>query len=127
MWPAFAFAAGVAATAAAASAMRRYERYAVEGSSMAPTLRANDWIVVDRHAYSRAMARPGHVVLALDPRDPSREIVKRVVRVTLHNEAWLEGDDPTASTDSREYGPVPRTLILGRVKWRYWPRPGRVG
>jgi nickel-type superoxide dismutase maturation protease len=93
---------------------------------MEPTVSAGDWVVVDTEAYRRRMPRPGHVVLACDPREPSREIVKRVVQLDLHNDAWLEGDNPESSTDSRQYGPVPRRLVVGRVRWRYWPHPARV-
>lgn len=115
-----------ALAAVATLARRRYARYAVEGQSMEPALRPGDWIIVDRAAYRVRLPRPGHVVLALDPREPAREIVKRVIRVDLHGQAWLEGDNGAGSTDSRNYGPVPRELVLGRVGWRYWPRVGRV-
>jgi nickel-type superoxide dismutase maturation protease len=120
--------AGVIAAAAflAWRASRRYERYEVAGSSMAPTVEPGDWVLVDTEAYRRRMPRPGHVVLACDPREPAREVVKRVVQVDLHNDAWLEGDNPSGSTDSRTYGPVPKRLVVGRVRWRYWPRPARV-
>jgi type IV secretory pathway protease TraF len=38
------------------------------------------------------------------------------------------GDDPASSTDSRTFGPVPRSSVLGRVVYRYAPgaRAGRV-
>ena len=118
--------AAAGAIAFVAVRSRRYERYEVAGSSMEPAIHGGDWLLVDTEAYRQRMPRPGHVVLACDPRQPSREIVKRVVQVDLHNDAWLEGDNPEESTDSRTYGPVPRRLVVGRVKWRYWPRPARV-
>ncbi|MGH0133235.1 UNVERIFIED_CONTAM: hypothetical protein FKN15_005612 [Acipenser sinensis] len=34
---------------------------------------------------------------------------------------WLGGDDLKNSTDSRSYGPVPYTLITGRVCFKLWP------
>lgn len=34
---------------------------------------------------------------------------------------WLEGDNAQDSTDSRLYGPVPTTLVRGRVIARIWP------
>ena len=39
------------------------------------------------------------------------------------------GDDRVRSTDSREFGPVGRDLILGKVWFRYWPLSawGRIG
>ena len=99
----------------------RYSRNEVSGSSMAPALRPGDWIIVDRQAYRRRMPRRGDVVLARDPRDPSRELVKRVDRVDLHGDAWLLGDNEAESTDSRTFGSVPTDAIAGRVRWRYWP------
>ena len=36
------------------------------------------------------------------------------------------GDDRSSSTDSRTFGPVDRSAILGVVRARYWPRPGLV-
>ena len=34
---------------------------------------------------------------------------------------WLQGDNIVNSTDSRHYGPVPYTLLRGRVLLRFWP------
>lgn len=39
---------------------------------------------------------------------------------------FLLGDDRGLSCDSRRWGPVPRSRIIGRVLVRYWP-PQRVG
>jgi hypothetical protein len=36
------------------------------------------------------------------------------------------GDDPAASTDSREFGPVPLDSVVGRIVYRYGPS-GRTG
>ena len=99
---------------------RRFERYAVSGASMEPSLRHGDRVIVDRGAYRRRSPRPREIVLAVDPRDPRREIIQRVGRVG-DGGAWLEGDNRAASTDSRTFGPVLRDGILGRVRWRYWP------
>jgi type IV secretory pathway protease TraF len=37
------------------------------------------------------------------------------------NEYWVLGDAPDASTDSREFGPVKRSELLGRAWILYWP------
>jgi nickel-type superoxide dismutase maturation protease len=92
---------------------------------MTPALNPGDWIVVDLAAYHSRRPRRSDVILAQDPRQPSRTLVKRVDHVDLHGAAWLLGDNQAASTDSREFGPVSPDAILGRVCWRYWPILGR--
>ncbi|GKY97988.1 hypothetical protein MPSEU_000756900 [Mayamaea pseudoterrestris] len=37
---------------------------------------------------------------------------------------WVEGDNPNNSSDSRAYGPVPASLVIGRVLLRLWPLRG---
>jgi nickel-type superoxide dismutase maturation protease len=115
----------VSATIAARAAMR-YRRFAISGASMQPALEPGDWVLVDEKAYRRRLPRRGHIVVAADPRDPARHLVKRVAGVDLHRQVQLAGDNPDESTDSRHFGPVPANTVRGRVRWRYWP-PGRVG
>lgn len=115
----------VAATVGAQAAMR-YRRFAISGASMQPALEAGDWVLVDEKAYRRKLPRPGQIVVAADPRDPDRHLVKRVSGVDLHRQVTLAGDNLQESTDSRHFGPVPATSVRGRVRWRYWPL-GRVG
>ena len=38
---------------------------------------------------------------------------------------WLEGDNPSNSSDSRLYGPLPMALLQGRVVARLWPLRGQ--
>ena len=80
----------------------------------------NVFLVVDRAAYRRGAPKAGHVVIATDPREPTRTVVKRAAEVTALDVTLL-GDNPDHSTDSRTYGPVPYEAVLGRVVWRYWP------
>ena len=111
----------VAGVAAAFRVGRRFRRFAISGMSMLPTLRAGDWVLVDEHAYRGRLPRRGHILVARDPREPWRHLVKRVTSVDLHGYIRIEGDNAAASTDSRDFGPLPASLISGRVRWRYWP------
>ena len=93
---------------------------------MEPALRRGDWLLVDPAAYRRRAPRAGDVVVARDPRQPSRVLVKRVAGSDADGSIRLAGDAADASTDSRAFGPLPREAIGGRVWLRYWP-PGRIG
>lgn len=86
----------------------------VDGDSMAPHLRAGDWVLIHR----TRRVRPGQVVAFADPREPRRLLVKRVQRATPGG--WFVlGDNPARSTDSREFGAVPAAAVVGRVLFRY--------
>lgn len=125
---ALAVAAVVVEALSAAWWMRsRFLRYVVEGESMEPVLHPGDWVIADRGNFRAYLPKAGDVVLARDPEQPSRTLVKRIDYVDLHGQVWLAGDNTAMSRDSRSFGAIPAHLIFARVRWRYWPRPGRVG
>lgn len=99
---------------------------AVRGSSMAPALHPGDLLLVERWTFTRRTPRVGEVVLATDPREPSRELIKRVAAVRGAS-LTLRGDG-TGSSDSRAFGPVALADVRWRVAFRYWPlaRIGRL-
>jgi len=94
-------------------------RVAVAGQSMEPTFRDGDWLLVRRLGRP---PRPGEVVVATDPREPERLLVKRVRSVAADG-VTIEGDhsDPAESTDSRQFGPIPGSAVVGRPVLRYAP------
>lgn len=88
----------------------------VEGPSMVPTLRDGDVVLV----WWGGRPRPGAVVVLRVPGAEGTTAVKRISRRTPAGWEVL-GDNPLASTDSRHYGAVARTAILGRVLLRVRP------
>ncbi|KAJ3044451.1 hypothetical protein HK097_001455 [Rhizophlyctis rosea] len=84
----------------------------------------------------------GDVVVAISPADPSKTVLKRVLGLpgdTIIQDptkpqperqyitvppghVWLQGDNFTNSTDSRQYGPVSMGLIRGKAFCKVWPR-----
>jgi signal peptidase I len=105
---------------------------------MLPTHHPGDLVVVRPVAPMRLQV--GDVVVVRDPRDPSRETVKRIaalphdladlageVRAVPSGMFAVSGDNPAESTDSRRYGPVAAGGIVGRVVWACPTRRRRVG
>ena len=113
------------------------------GASMMPTLsNSGDWIM---HSplllrLSPVASLRGSLVTAVSPLDPGAEVLKRVIGVegdtvlvdpsgerrgaeeawvrVPKGHVWLAGDNASNSTDSRDYGPVPRGLLKGKVVGR---------
>jgi nickel-type superoxide dismutase maturation protease len=89
---------------------------------MAPRLPSGA-LVVARPIDGMTPLRVGDVVVARRPDRPELEIIKRIQAIDVNGTIFLVGDNPASSTDSRQFGPVPREQIVARVRWRYWPLP----
>jgi SOS-response transcriptional repressor LexA len=96
-----------------------WRRVRVRGPSMVPALLEGDVVVV----RVAATPRTGDVVLVRWAARPGQLSVKRVSY--WDGTGWfVTGDNSFGSTDSRELGPA---TVVGVVRWRLWPRPGRLG
>ncbi|MGA3146597.1 MAG: nickel-type superoxide dismutase maturation protease [Acidimicrobiales bacterium] len=115
----------VLVTAALWRSVRRFE---VTGSSMAPALLAGDRLVVVGLPWlPQPWPEPGAVIAVRDPRLPSRILIKRVAAIDRrHGTLEVAGDQRAVSTDSRTFGPVSRSSVVGRAVYRYAPA-GRSG
>lgn len=91
-------------------------RVEVSGDSMRPALAPGDRLLLLRHARPRV----GDIVAVRDPRAPARILVKRVAARGPAGVTVL-GDNPSASTDSRQLGPVAAAAVRGRAFYRYFP------
>ena len=81
---------------------------------MIPALAPGDHVLVDPRAYSGRSPREGEVLVARDPREPERVIVKRVAS-SEKGGILLCSDNAEEGVGSAELGLVPAELILGRV------------
>ena len=100
-------------------------RVEVAGNSMLPALGPGDWLVVRWSATTGRRIRSGAVVVLRRPDRPELLVVKRVGRVLDDGRLWVIGDNPSASDDSRLFGPVGPESVVGRVLGRYRRAPDR--
>jgi len=95
-------------------------RVAVEGHSMEPTLYAGDWLLVDPGAYRTLTPTVAELVVAVDPRQPDRWLVKRVADIGPDGRLALAGDHPAHAGEGESIG-AGRSDLIGRPWLRYWP------
>ena len=91
---------------------RRHMR--VDGFSMAPTLLPGDLVLITPMRAEATLPALGSIVVARPPGRSSTRIIKRLATIQAGNLVLL-GDNPQASTDSRQFGAVPRRLLIGVV------------
>lgn len=94
----------------------------VADQSMSPSLRPGDRLLVDLEAFREEPPKVGEVVILADPEGRVRWLVKRVVRVDpVDGMVEVQGDATELARDSRRFGPVPLSAVLGRVYCLYFP------
>ncbi len=84
---------------------------------MTPTYRAGERLTIVRRLRA---VRVGDVVVTPDPRLSDRWLLKRCV-AREGSMLDLRGDNPGASTDSRDFGPVAASRVhwvVARSSWR---------
>ncbi|MEE2750429.1 MAG: nickel-type superoxide dismutase maturation protease [Myxococcota bacterium] len=95
--------------------LRRRSRFRVQGASMLPEYAEGDQVLVNPHAWKHRQPKPRDVVLLEHPHSPGLYIIKRISHIDEAGRYFVLGDNPTHSTDSREFGPVQRYLLVGEV------------
>jgi len=83
---------------------------------MAPSLREGACILVSIWGQIRL----GDVVVFQHP-STGRDSVKRVIHISRDG-YFVEGDNLTRSTDSRDFGLISRNSVVGKACFQYSPR-----
>jgi signal peptidase I len=104
----------------------------LRGDSMSPNFNDGDWLLFRLlPAKVRVGKLVGKVVLVQRQSDLGTDFlqVKRVTKLTgnsninpnIGNETkfWVEGDNKSASTDSRSWGALDSTEVIGKLLFRY--------
>jgi signal peptidase I len=82
----------------------------------------------------RVIGRPGETVQGrngrvyvdgeplIEPYLPAGTVTSDFGPVTVPSgDLWVMGDNRDHSSDSRVFGPIPRSTVVGRAIWRAWP------
>ena len=101
----------------------------VRGESMSPNYNDGDWLLfrllpAKSKAKSKANELVGKVVLIQRESEFGTDFlqVKRVTQVHNDNDEariWVEGDNKSASTDSRNWGALDSDEVIGKLIFRY--------
>ena len=87
-----------------------FSRFTVHGTSMLPILKPGQDVLV---LTWFVQPKKGDIV-AIKVND--KEMVKRVQKV-LDRKVFVQGDNQKESTDSRKFGPIDKSQIIGKVIW----------
>jgi signal peptidase I len=95
----------------------------LRGDSMSPNFNDGDWLLF---RLLPAKVRVGKVVLIQRQSQVGTDFlqVKRVIKADESNETnetkfWVEGDNKSASTDSRSWGALDSNEVIGKLLFRY--------
>ncbi len=133
------------------------QSFRVDGESMEPGLRTDEYVLVDKVTYLFHAPERGDIIVFHYPLDTTRDFIKRVIGVpgdvvsttsssvivdgqTLHepyisvpfnfasdkwklgpNQFFVMGDNRNNSLDSRSWGLLDKSYIVGKVVAVYWP------
>ncbi len=102
-----------------------FKKVEVRGDSMSPNYNDGDWLLFRLlPAKSKADELVGKVVLIQRHSEVGTDFlqVKRVIKVHNNNneaQIWVEGDNKEKSTDSRSWGALDSSEVIGRLLLRY--------
>jgi signal peptidase I len=110
------------------------QAFKIPTQSMEPAVMSGDWILADKTAYRRMAPKKSDIVIFVYPDDRSKMYIKRVEAlpgdtITLsdgakqevpHGFIYVIGDNRKNSLDSRQFGFVPLSDVIGKARQVYF-------
>lgn len=90
-----------------------FSRFTVHGNSMFPTLNEGQDVLCFNWAYVFSKRKVGDIIVITIK---GKELVKRIHKIN-DRLIYVQGDNKSESTDSRSFGPIKKSEILGKVIW----------
>lgn len=94
-------------------------RFSIAGNSMLPTLKPREEVLVEPINPTLGVV-PGDIVVCKHPFKPDVRLVKRVSETFYDGGCYVLSDNLVEGTDSRSFGVVDKTLLIGRVTSRFF-------
>ena len=92
--------------------------FMVKGQSMEPLCKEGDFVLLDKLSYIMLKPKVGDMIVLRHPQEEGRLILKYITKEKMEGGRmfyWVEGLNKQGSSDSRNFGWVPREFILGRA------------
>ena len=87
----------------------------VRGESLWPDFHEGDYVLAAGVPFPARRIKPGDVIVFDQPGYGT--LLKRVHRVVQDGRAYDVRGTQVVSSDSRDFGPVPKTRVSGKVIW----------
>ena len=111
---------------------KHFKTVEVRGKSMLPTFNEGDWLLfklIPSHLDNsrKIPLRLGQVVLIRRASEAGSDFlqVKRITQIEPQSignstpKIWVEGDNKSDSSDSRSWGAISQSEVIGRLLFRY--------
>lgn len=92
--------------------LRQRKLMKVTGRSMIPALQPGDLLFI-RPLPAQGWVVENMIVVAIHPQQSSLKVIKRVSAILANGRYFLLSDNPAEGTDSRTWGALPRTSLVG--------------
>ena len=86
---------------------------------MEPTFKDGDRVVINRLAYLFTQPKVGDIVAVQYPNQRDKILLKKIERHTPNNTYFVVGENKSDSEDSRSFGKINKSLIIGKFWFRY--------
>lgn len=86
---------------------------------MEPAFKAGDRVVINRLAYLFSEPKPDDVVAVKHPKERDKILLKKIETNLSENQYLVVGINQSDSYDSRAFGPISKSLIIGEVCFKY--------
>ena len=87
--------------------------FKVADKSMEPTFKTGDYILVNRLAYVFGKPSKGDVIVLKHPEE--EQLLLKRVSLATRGKCFVVGDNEERSADSRHFGAIDNSLILGKM------------